>query len=282
MRLPILAILTVLAASLMVGGCTATSGGSASPSGSANTIGASSGASSPTSSPGASNRPATTLDGRTFLSTNVQGYDLVPGSTVRLSFQDGRLGVSAGCNQMGGSYTVVDGHLTTGQMMSTEMGCDPPLMAQDTWIAGFLDGAATMLAGDTLTLANNGVTMTLTDRKVADPDRPLEGTRWVVDGLVSGDAVSSVPGGVTASIVIKNGQMLLDTGCNTGSATVTTTESTLTIGTLVVTKKACDPAATSVEQAVVATLSGPVGYTVEAGRLTLSADGSGLMLRAAS
>lgn len=223
-----------------------------------------------------------TLDGRTFLSTTVQAHDLVPGSTIRLSFRDGRLGVSAGCNQMSGSYAVVDGRLTTGQMMTTEMGCDPSLMTQDTWVAGFLDGATIVLAGETLTLTQDGVTMTLTDRKVADPDRPLEGTRWVVDGIVAGDAVSSVPGGVTASIIIENGQMLVDTGCNTGSTTVVTTDSTMTIGPLVLTKKACAPAAASVEQAVVATLAGPVRYEIEADSLTLSADGSGLMLRAAS
>ena len=51
-------------------------------------------------------RAAASLDGRTFLSTGVQGQTLVPGSTIRLSFKDGQLGISAGCNRMGGAYSI--------------------------------------------------------------------------------------------------------------------------------------------------------------------------------
>jgi gluconate 5-dehydrogenase len=36
------------------------------------------------------------VDGRTFLSTAIQGQTLVPGSTIRLSFKDGQLGINAG------------------------------------------------------------------------------------------------------------------------------------------------------------------------------------------
>jgi heat shock protein HslJ len=230
---------------------------------------------------GASQAP-TGIGDRTFLSTTVVGHDLVPGSTVRLTFQGDQLGINAGCNHMGGTYSIVDGKLTTGQMAMTDMACEEPLMAQDTWVAAFVGGAAVTLKGDTLTLQHADVTMTLTDRVVADPDRPLEGTRWVVDGIVTGDAVSSVPAGVIASITISNGQMQVQAGCNTGGAAVTSTDTTLTIGPLALTKKACEPGAMAVEDAVAAVLSGQVAYTIEADVLTLTADGAGLMLRAAS
>lgn len=231
---------------------------------------------------GAASPSALTLDGRTFLSTNVQGRELVPGSSIRLTFPGGRIGISAGCNQMSGLYAVVDGHLRATQMMTTEMGCAPPLMAQDSWVGAFIDGATVALAGETLTLGHGDVSMTLTDRAVADPDRPLEGTRWVVDGIVARDVVSSVPAGVSALLTISNGRLVVDTGCNSGSATVTATRKDVKIGPLALTRKACGPAETSVEQAVVGTLSGEVGYTIEVDRLTLTADGVGLMLRATS
>jgi heat shock protein HslJ len=230
---------------------------------------------------GASPSP-TSLDGRTFLSTKVVGHDLVPSSTVRLTFQGDQLGISAGCNHMGGAYSIADGTLTTGQMAMTDMACDEPLMAQDTWVAAFVGGAAVDLAGDTLTLRHADVTMTLTDREVADPDRPLEGTRWVVDGIVTGDAVSSVPAGVTAALTISNGRMQVEAGCNSGGAPITSTDTTMTIGPLVLTKRACEPAAGAVEQAVTAVLAGEIGYEIEADVLTLTTDGAGLMLRAAS
>ena len=205
----------------------------------------------------------------------------MPGTTVRLTFDAGRIGINAGCNQMGGSYTVVDGHLKPGQMMTTEMGCEPALMAQDAWVGTFLDGASMTLAGDTLTLKNGDVTMTLVDRVVADPDRPLEGTTWVLDGIASGDTVSSVPAGVTAGLTIADGQMQVETGCNTGNASVTATATTLTIGPLALTKKACAPDATSVQDAMTAVLAGQVQHTIEADVLTLTAGQAGLTLRAA-
>ena len=244
----------VVAAALVSGGCAG--GGAASPS-------------------------ALTLDGRTFLSTNVQGRELVPGSSIRLTFPGGRIGISAGCNQMSGIYAVVDGHLRATQMMTTEMGCAPPLMAQDSWVGAFIDGATVALAGDTLTLGHGDVTMTLTDRVVADPDRPLEGTRWVVDGIVAGDVVSSVPAGVSASLIISNGRLQVQTGCNTGIASVEATATTVTIGPLTLTRNACARDATSVQQAVTSVLSGQVGYRIEAGVLSLTAAQAGLVLRAA-
>lgn len=223
------------------------------------------------------------LDSRTFLSTAVQGQTLVPGSTVRLSFKDGQLGINAGCNHMGGAYSIVDGKLKTGQMMMTDMACQEPLMKQDTWVSAFLDRATVMLAGDTLTLKNGDVTMTLTDREVADPDRPLVGTKWVVDGIISGDAVSSVPVGVTAGLVITGDTMQVDTGCNTGSAPVQVTATTMTIGPMMLTKKACQANEGAMEAAVVSALTGEVTYSIEADRLTItSKSGAGLMLRAAA
>ena len=49
---------------------------------------------------------------------------------------------------MGAPFTVVDGKLKVGQMMSTMMACDPALMDQDTWLAAFLDGATIALDDD--------------------------------------------------------------------------------------------------------------------------------------
>ena len=46
------------------------------------------------------------LDGREFVSTQVDGYELVPDSTIRISFADGSVSVNAGCNTMFGGYTV--------------------------------------------------------------------------------------------------------------------------------------------------------------------------------
>jgi heat shock protein HslJ len=164
---------------------------------------------------------------------------------------------------------------------TTDMACDAPLMAQDQWVGSFIGGATVALAGNTLTLGNGGVTMNLTDREAADPDRPLVGTRWIVDGFVSGDAVSSVPMGVVASVQIAaDGTMAVDAGCNVGSAPVTVEATTFTVGPMALTKKACEAGHAAVEAAVTTVLQGSVRYTIEADVLTLTNGPAGLTLRA--
>lgn len=224
--------------------------------------------------------PSGSLDGRTFLSTGITGHVLVPGSQVRLTFDNGTLGASAGCNSMSGAYQVVDGRLQVGQMATTEMGCAAPLMAQDQWLAGFLGGAGLILDGNALTLTKDGAVLALTDRVAADPDRPLLGTRWVVDGLVAGAAVSSVPAGVTASLAFTDGRVDVEAGCNRGGGSVEVTDTTITFAPIALTRMACPDPAMSVEQAVTAVLSGAVAYQIQADTLTLTAGDHGLVLRA--
>lgn len=224
--------------------------------------------------------PAAGLDGRTFLSRAVSGRALVAGSTVRLSFKAGSVSAGAGCNSMSGTYAIVDGVLHAGQLASTEMGCEQGLMAQDRWLADLLDGATIALDGNSLTLAKGGVTVNLVDRAVADPDRPLLGTRWIVDGLIRGEAVSSVPAGVIAALTFDAGHVAVETGCNSGGGSVTIADGTIAFGSITLTKKGCPQPGTAVDLAVTAVLQGRASYTIEAGTLTLTAGERGLLLRA--
>lgn len=224
---------------------------------------------------------AASLDGHTYLSTGVEGATLVPGTLVRLSFTDGNLNAQAGCNIMGGTYSTDGDRLRTTQVSMTEMACEEPRMQQDDWLARFLGDVTFTLAADTLTLTDGTVRLTLLDEEVATPDRPLEGTRWLLDGIVSGDAVASLPAGVTAAIEIAGGRVDVEAGCNTGGGSVEATADRLTIGPIVLTKMACEAGAMAVEQAMTSVLSGEVGYTIDADGLTLDAGDAGLMFRAA-
>ena len=234
-------------------------------------------------SPAAAPSPSpASLDGHTYLSTDLHGGVLVPGTTIRLNFADGNLNAHGGCNMMGGTYSIDGNRLTTTQLFMTEMGCDEPRQVQDEWLARFLGDVTLTLEGETLTLTDGTAQLTLMDKEVATPDLPLEGTNWVLDGIVSGDAVSSVPAGVNASIRITAGRVDLKPGCNSGGGTVAVTRDTLTFGPIALTKMACEAGPRSVETAVVAVLSGAVGYTIDADTLTFRAGDSGLIFRAAS
>lgn len=224
---------------------------------------------------------AQTLGGRTFLSTKVDGPALVPGTVIRITFQNGNVSVNAGCNTFGGPYRVDGDNLVVGQIVTTEIGCQPDLMAQDQWIAGLLGGATIALDGNTLTLALSGIRVTFLDRVVADPDLPLLGTRWVVDGIITGGAVSSVPAGVAASITLTDTHVDVETGCNTGGAGATVADGSITFSDLVLTKRACLNGTAQLESAVVAVLRGHPSYAIQADALTLLSGAIGITLRAA-
>jgi heat shock protein HslJ len=237
--------------------------------------------SAPPSAPGGT-PSAADLDGRTFIVTRADGYAIVPASEITLRFERGQLGISAGCNQMGGAYQVVDGVLQVGAMMTTEMACEEPLMAQDAWIGGFVNGAVLALDGDTLTLVADGVTLTGTDRTVVRPDLPLEGTTRVVDGLIVNQAVSSVPAGVTATLVFTDGKVSAQSGCNSGSGPAEIGDTAITFGPIATTKIACGDPAMAVETHVLRVLAGDVAWSIEASSLTLLGAGGGLTAKAAS
>jgi heat shock protein HslJ len=246
----------------------------------------------PLSQPGAADSGGGEPWGRTFLSTSVtengQPRPLVAGTRITLNFvADGhRLGAQAGCNQMGGQASFEGGHLVVGDLATTEMGCDPPRHAQDEWLARFLTSRpAWSRSGSTLTLDNGTARIVLEDREVADPDRPLRGTKWVVDTIVDRDTASSVPAGVEASVTFGDDNRFGgNAGCNImgGNAVVHEATSTITFSELITTRMACDDDRMRVERAVLATLDGDVGYRIDADVLRLDGPGGhGLRLRAA-
>lgn len=94
------------------------------------------------------------LDGRSFVSTGSQGYEIEAGTTISLSFADERISANGGCNTQNAGVEVTDGQLRlTSELASTMMGCEEPLMAQDQWVASFLEADPdVILGGDALTL----------------------------------------------------------------------------------------------------------------------------------
>jgi heat shock protein HslJ len=227
------------------------------------------------------------LDGRTFLSTSVKqgGADrpLVANTRIRLSFTDGRIGLSAGCNIIGGTYRVDGATLVVDAAGMTEMGCDDARHNQDDWIAAFFGSRPTLrLTGNELVLERDGLVITLLDRTVADPDLPLVGPTWTVNTILSGSTASSVPDGVVATLQFTaDGAVRVETGCNTGNGRYQIDGGTIRFSQIALTRRACVGAAGEMEKAVLAMVGAEqVAYRVEAQGLTLSAGGRGLGLGA--
>jgi heat shock protein HslJ len=231
-------------------------------------------------------RSSGSLDGRSFLSTGVtengEPRELEPDTRIRLSFTAGELTAAAGCNTMGGEYRLDDGVLVVSALRMTMIGCPDPLAKQDTWLSGLLEsGPSVLIDGDELTLTSRTTTIALLDRTVADPDRSLVGPEWRVDSLISGDAVSSVPGEGRASLTFtEDGGVSVRTGCNTGRGRYTTGPGTITISDVVLTRMACLDERGELERAVLEVIEAPeLAVRIAAATLTLTAGEKGLQLR---
>ena len=103
---------------------------------------------------------AAALDGRMFASTEVEGATLVDGTEITVAFRQGSVMANAGCNTIGGAYTVVDSRLVVEDVGQTAMGCAEDLHRQEDWLLTFLDGDPSVsLENDVLTLSDDSVTI---------------------------------------------------------------------------------------------------------------------------
>jgi heat shock protein HslJ len=165
----------------------------------------------------------------------------------------------------------------------TEMACPDGRDAQDQWLISILTSRPTIsLTGNDLALVSGSITITLQDQEIAQPDQPLAGPVWMVTGLISGDAVSSIPDGVSAWLQFnEDGALALQTGCNGGGGRWMMTDGSLELGDLVMELRLCDGAAGQVESAVLAVLrAGPLSVEITSNSMTLSAGAAGLQLQA--
>lgn len=103
------------------------------------------------------------IEGREYESTEVRGHELVEGSTITMTFEEGRISANGGCNTLNGAATWDDGTLEVAEpLASTMMACDEALMEQDQWLSEFLtSGPAIEIDGDTVTLGDDASGITL-------------------------------------------------------------------------------------------------------------------------
>jgi len=224
--------------------------------------------------------------GRTFVSTAVTqagtAKPLVAGTSIRLRILDGgKIAVQAGCNTAEGQARLDAERLVVDDVLSTAMGCEEALHQQDDWIVGFFESRpAWRLDGDILVLTGTDIELKMAADKAVEPARPLVGTRWMVDTLISLGTASSVPAGTAAFMTFTaDGKVTGSTGCNSFGATAKVDAKAITFADLTMTKMACEGAAGDLEGSVLRVLDQPLAYRIEGTRLFLEApDGNALQL----
>jgi heat shock protein HslJ len=229
----------------------------------------------------------TLIDGRTFVSIVVKDgedvHPLVPGTDIRVSFNGNQISVQAGCNHYGGTYHLDGDTLVVEGGAMTEMGCDAPRHAQDDWAFGLIGSGPTLaLSGDDLVITAGQTIIQMKDRDVVEPDQPLAGPTWVLNSIITGDAVSSVPADIVATIKLNaDGTVDIQPGCNSGGGTYTVDADTIDFKDLILTRMACMGGGSEVEAAVMSVLDADgITFAIESSSLTLSAGDLGLVFTA--
>lgn len=231
--------------------------------------------------PGPAGPPASSVEGRSFLATGAtsdgEPHGLV--GTVSLDFtQPGRVRVGTGCNSGSGPGRIADGRLILADLAVTEMGCPADLVEQEDFVLSLVgDRPMVTLTGDDLVLRSDAAEVRFLDRRVADPDRPIEGARWIIDGTFDGAVASS--SGRVGFLSFQAGRVTGFTGCRRLDGPADVVGQSITFGPLALSAASCDPVQARTEAMVLAVLRGPVTADVTGQALRLTApDGTGLSL----
>ncbi|NKY85344.1 META domain-containing protein [Nocardia veterana] len=106
--------------------------------------------------------------GHTYLSTDVHGPRIPGDGPLRLTFTEGRLSATAGCNTLMGSADLSGHTLRTGPLASTRMACVGDRAGADEWATALLQASPTWsLDGTTLTLKTTDRTVRLQESQPA-------------------------------------------------------------------------------------------------------------------
>ena len=213
------------------------------------------------------------LTGNSYLSTavteNGTPKQLAPNTRVRLEFtDDGRLVADAGCNSMQSKVSTSDGKLTLeGGLAMTMMGCPGPQQGQDSWLANILSGKpAWKLDGSKLDLTAGSTTISLVDRETAEPDVALDGTKWTLTTVITGEAASHHAGFEKVWMTLNGERVTGSTGCNDFQGMVARATGKLTFGELATTRRACAGTPRQLETTLLNALKGEVSYEIDSPR----------------
>ncbi|MEU8227180.1 META domain-containing protein [Kribbella sp. NPDC048915] len=224
------------------------------------------------------------LAGRTFLSATItekgQPRPLLKGTRIQLRFtDDGRLSWDAGCNTSQTKVSTDNGRLKLdGEIMMTTIGCPKAIDEQSAWLGSVLAAKpAWKLGGDKLELTTESTTISLLDRETAEPDVAVDGMKWTLSTVITGETASHSAGSDQVWLTLNGDRVTGSTGCNMFQGKVARGTGSLTFGELATTRRACTGDAQTLEASVVKLLKGELSYEVDGTTLKLrSAAGNGL------
>ena len=229
-------------------------------------------------SSGGSGGTGGTLEGKNWKLTS---YDFAGAATavpdgivVDATFAAGKVAGFSGCNLYNAPATVDGAKLTVGKAATTAMACEPTATDLEASYLANLSNAATFTAtADALTIYNKTGKLVLT--YAAGAANPLEG-EWLVTGYNNGkEAVTSpIAGTELTATFTPDGQVSGNAGCNTYNGPYKLDGTSLTVGPLATTMKACEQAIMDQETQFLTALQMPTTVEPSGATVTLR-DASG-------
>ena len=190
-----------------------------------------------------------------------------------MTFEDGAVTGSTGCNGYGGKYTVDEGALEISEVASTLTACPPPADAVERAFVSALENVGGWRVEDGELMLLDDDEETVLRFQAATPIGS-----WLATGILRGDGFATLMEGTEITASFADGDELSGSGsCNAYTATYSTDGGAIEISAPASTKKACAEPEGVLEQegAYLQVLPTVVAYRIEAGSLRLlRADGT--------
>jgi heat shock protein HslJ len=223
---------------------------------------------------------ATSLDGEWLLQAGTnQGVaiPIVAGSRVTLKVDGTQVGGSAACNSYGGTIQVSGSSIVISALAQTEMACvDNRLMTLESAYLAALPRTTTVArSGNSLLLTGPQVELRFTlIPPVANAN--LVGTTWLLDSLITGEAVSSTVGERVTLQFSGDGRLAASTGCRDVTGTYAVSEGQVQVTLDPYDTIGCAADVGDQDAHILDVLSHGFGVSVDGEHLTLTAGDKGI------
>jgi heat shock protein HslJ len=187
------------------------------------------------------------LEGSEWLLVATGDTDAVPPSrTVTLNIADGTASGAGPCNQFRLPFSVDGDDLTTGPIAATKVACVRQVMRAERRFFHALVAAdtAVIVSGELVLTGPDDVRLVFAP---TDDSAELAGD-WYVVSVATDRGLETVQGSLPRLGFGNDGQLQVDSGCNTGSATWSEEGRSVTITEPRMTLKACDTPAGVMER----------------------------------
>jgi len=219
---------------------------------------------------------AATVDGTTVA--------LIDQYRVTMTIAGSEINGTAACNGYGGVASIDDGGFAIGEVFSTMMACEPPVMEiESAFHSGLAAVTAAARAGDTLLLTGPNVELQF-ELVPPVPTAQLIGPTWVLDAIISGDTASSTHAAADRATLVfsSDGTFEGGTGCRILSGQYVVSGDTVQINAFRADGD-CGADVASQDGQVISVLEGGFTVQIEGDRLTeTGSGGEGLFYRAES